>query len=148
MKWIAIFLILTSCATYGPVADGISTQAALNAGGIEANPLLFGGHPVALAVSVVGRTAYIKSQRHEPGCTANVGLVEAVGWGAACNNLAVVLGAAPHISLPLLGICAIAHHKTQRDEIEQWCYPSCSLADIPEGTKAAECVRGEVVVRR
>ena len=35
------------------------------------------------------------------------------------------------------------------DARRDWCYPvypACSLADLPDGARAAECVKGELVV--
>lgn len=146
-----LVLILTvGCANLGPVSDGVTTQAALKAGAVEANPLLSGGDPIALAASIGLRHAYMQSQRERPNCTANVGFVNSFSMAAAGNNLLVaVAGAAPMVAIPAGIVMGFAHNQLNKERTEEWCYPdypACNIADLPEGAAAARCVQGELVV--
>ena len=150
MRALILALLLTGCATHsGPVADGVSTEIALQAGAVEGNPLLFGGHPAALALSVAARSAYMQSQRERHNCAYNTGWVYGAGWGYTANNLLAASAVAPMIALPVGIVSGMIYAGVTEDARHAWCYPvypACSLADLPQGARAADCVRGKLVV--
>lgn len=138
--------LLTACAYSGPVADGVSTEIALaaNSSAMEINPL--GGHPAIRAVGLVAKTAIIRHQRGKPLCTTAVASIGGLGWFAAGNNMAVALSAGSSIALPIGLVTGLAYLYATADERREWCYPSCSLNDLPQGAKGATCERGRVVL--
>jgi len=145
-----LVLLLTGCAVYsGPVADGISTEIALQSGATEANPLLFGGHPAALVLSVAARSAYMESRREQRNCVNQTAWVSGAGWGYTANNLLAASAIAPMITLPVGIATGVVYAYATEDARRDWCYPvypACSLADLPDGARAAECVKGKLVV--
>jgi len=145
-----VSIALSGCAVYsGPIADGISTEIAMQSGAIEGNPLLFGGHPAALVLSVAARSAYMQSQRERHNCAYNTGWVSGSGWGYTANNLLAASAVAPMIALPVGIVSGMIYAGVTEDARHAWCYPvypACSLADLPQGARAADCVRGEIVV--
>jgi len=53
------------------------------------------------------------------------------------------------IALPVGIVSGMIYAGVTEDARHAWCYPvypACSLADLPQGAKAADCVRGEIVV--
>lgn len=148
---ILLTLLLTGCAHTGPVADGITTEVALQAGATEANPLLAGGHPAALVASVVARGVVMESRRGKADCEHTAAWISGAGWAFAGNNAAIAIGgaAASAIALPagiLLALLIVDATEGSRGE---WChgyeltdYP-CTLP-LPEGITAATCVDGRL----
>ena len=145
-----IAMLLSGCAVYsGPIADGISTEIAMQSGAVEGNPLLFGGHPAALVISIAARSAYMDSQKKRPRCVYNTGWVSGAGWGYTANNLLAASAIAPMITLPVGIATGVVYAYATEDARRDWCYPvypACSLADLPDGARAAECVKGKLVV--
>lgn len=148
---ILLFASLAGCATphSGPTADVGSTFVAMEAvsGAQELNPIAgVAGLTGGAVISLGARLAINRHYRGKEDCPTVAGWTNAVGWGAACNNLAVVAGAAPMVSVPLLIGCAIAAKKTRADKTEAWCGSyeltdlPCSLGNLPGEAQSARCI--------
>jgi hypothetical protein len=116
----ASLAVLSACASSQPIAggsiaDGASTAVALSQGGVEANPIIASicpPDPIATGLCAIGIQTLAadlmirsgvpeKTVRHRQ----NV-----IGYGAACNNLAVVAGVAFPASLIGFAACAWGYH--------------------------------------
>lgn len=155
---ITLLVTLAGCATpnAGPVGDAGSTLVALNTieGAAEMNPLLAAAGPVGGPILSIGlRAAVNKSVRGEPECESVAGLTNAIGFGAACSNLSVVLGAAPLVSVPLLIGCTVAVKKKRANATAAWCSSleltklPCTLGSLPDEAVSAQCIDGRLAWR-
>lgn len=160
MKTLMILLcpLLASCTTphSGPAADVGSTLVASATQNVKEAGLIAGAPnslPVGLVLSLGTRMVLVNKARGTEDCEVMAGWTEAFGWGATCNNLAVAMGAAPQVSIPLLVLCSITVKKSRADETEAWCGEyeltdlPCTLNNLPDDAKAASCINGRLALK-
>jgi hypothetical protein len=97
----------------GQAADKLSTIAAISTGaGVEANPALAGFGPVGFVALGVGMIAIRNGTARTDSlesCIASSRGVGTFGWGAAGNNVAVLVGLGP-IGIPVALVSGIVAH--------------------------------------
>ena len=117
MKPIAsIILALSLAACSAPrtadYADSVSTYAAISQGATELNPVVGAAGDSAAPVMALGTKVIVRSLIDNSGLSDQEkenahNIVSSVGWGASCNNLAVIAGATGYAA-PAIGlVCAI-----------------------------------------
>lgn len=106
-------------AYMGTTADAVTTGAALASPGIaEANPLGWATVPIRMAI-----IEHAKSLPREQGQPV-MDAVSASGWGAAANNLLVLVGAGP--AAPIAGM-AIGYAVWKSGETEREFWRMCAV---------------------
>lgn len=157
---VALLILLAGCATphSGPTVDIGSTLVAdaAQSGAVKEAGLIAGAPsslPVGLALSLGTRAWIMHTSRDDYHCESLAGWTDAVGWGAACNNLAAAMGAMPQISVPLLIGCTVLARKTRKDQMTAWCGDytrtdlPCKLESLPDEAATARCIGGRMALR-
>jgi hypothetical protein len=128
-------LWITGCASqpYSAVAaDAATTATGLSMAGVaELNPLGLWSFPLRLAIIEKAKTLPIEEG------TPVLHTINAVGWGAAANNLLVMAGAGP---FALAAGVMVAVGIWADGENERLFYENCSVHRRMEPEKILECV--------
>jgi len=117
MKYIIAILFalsMSACSSLRPAdyADSATTAVSIANGATELNPVVGAAGDSAAPVMALGTKVVVRSLIDNSGLSEQEkenahNIVSSVGWGASCNNLAVIAGATGYAA-PAIGlICAI-----------------------------------------
>lgn len=123
---VTLCLSQTGCSNVrgGVIADSVTTYSGISAGiASEFNPILPKTAAGASVASAAIKLASLKVAKHIPEdkCISLTRSVTAISWGAAANNLAVLLSMGGSVPISVGALTSIASYRANANSAKKHC---------------------------